>query len=184
MLYYQSSPFTGEIIPIHRTHHPPLQEKTSPFPGGIIPVYRTNHPPVQEKTSPFPGGIIPVSRRERETTSPFTGDCDKVQIFKVLYYYFLPCEQTIIPVSRRNHPHFQENWKSLFWRAYCTIPFYRKINRPRFQDHRKKYMPLQKHPRFQDGSMGLTINHPKITLTHGDDYPTLSWDDYPEQGEL
>jgi hypothetical protein len=48
----------------------------------------------------------------------------------------------------------------------------------------KKYIPLRKHPRFQDGSMGLTINHPKITLTHGDDYPTLSWDDYPEQGEL
>ena len=45
-------------------------------------------------------------------------------------------------------------------------------------------MPLRKHPRFQDGSMSLTINHPKITLTHGDDYPTLSWDDYPEQGEL
>lgn len=158
--------------------------QSSPFTGKNIPVYRTNYPPLQEKTSPFPGGIIPVSRRERETTSPFTGDCNKVRIFKVLYHHFPPCEQTIIPISRRNHPHFQENWKSLFWRAYCTIPFYRKINHPRFQDHRKKYIPLRKHPRFQDGSMGLTINHPKITLTHGDDYPTLSWDDYPEQGEL
>ena len=142
--------------------------QSSPFTGKNIPVYRTNHPPLQEKISPFPGGIIPVSRRERKTTSPFTGDCNKVRIFKVLYHHFPPCEQTNIPISRRNHPHFQENWKSLFWRAYCTIPFYRKIN----------------HPRFQDGSMGLTINHPKITLTHGDDYPTLSWDDYPEQGEL
>src|SRR5215470_10988245 len=90
MLYYQASPFTGEIIP----------------------VYRTKHPPLQEKTSPFPGGIIPVSRRERETTSPFTGDCDKVRIFKVLYHHFPPCEQTIIPVSRRNHPRFQDHRKN------------------------------------------------------------------------
>ena len=38
----------------------------------------------------------------------------------------------------------------------------------------EKYIPLRKHLHLQDRSMGLTINHPKITLTHGDDYSTLS----------
>jgi hypothetical protein len=38
----------------------------------------------------------------------------------------------------------------------------------------EKYIPLRKYPHLQDGSMGLTTDHPKIILTHGDDYPTLS----------
>jgi hypothetical protein len=158
--------------------------QSSPFTGKNIPVYRTTHPPLQEKISPFPGGIIPVSRRERETTSPFTGDCNKVGVFKVLYHHFPPCEQTIIPISRRNHPISRRIGSPCSGGLIAPFPFTGKSIIPVSRITEKKYIPLRKHPRFQDGSMGLTINYPKITLTHGDDYPTLSWDDYPEQGEL
>ena len=150
-----------------------LGHQSSLFTGEIIPVYRTKHPHFQEKTSPFPGGIIPVSRRRQKKTSPFSGDCDKARIFKALNRRFLtvsrqssPFSGPIIPIYRRIESHCSGGLIILSpFTGKSIIPFYRIT---------KKYAPLRKHPRFQDGSIGLTINHPKITLTHGDDYPTLS----------
>jgi hypothetical protein len=81
----------------------------SPFTGEIIPIYRRKHPCFQDESSLFPGENIPVSRRPRKKASPFPGDCDKARIYKVLSPGLLNWDQTNIPVSRRYHPHFQEN---------------------------------------------------------------------------
>ena len=81
----------------------------------IIPVYRLNHPHLREESSPFTGKNIPVYRRVPDKTSPFTGDCFKTLIYKVLNETYSICKQDNIPVYRRNHPPLQEGHKPLFY---------------------------------------------------------------------
>ena len=102
------------ILPVYRSNHPHLREESSPFIG---------------KTSSFTGGILPVYRRAPDKTSPFTGYCFKVLIYKILNGEYSICKQDIIPIYRRNPPRLQEGHKPLFY--WCFIepsPITGKIN--------------------------------------------------------